>query len=268
MIDENPELRTSILHASNVLSFVPENLEKEYSVRAGVSKIENQENVLHYKVKVNWLPSNRFRYRVRVETKDFLINQKSPSLMIEVLAEECRLPLQHITYNLNDNGQIESLDNYTEIVETWQKVQENLLIKYSGEIIEKYIKTQNEVILDQEILLSKLKQDLFLNHFFYPIYNNVFMDFKLEINEKSNFLNINYNFPMQFRAQNNGRYTAKEQLEFEKKINENVYDFDKMPIENYQAKYVVNKDHSIHSIVGNFKALGQKLAFSIQAKTD
>lgn len=267
-LDTNLNSESSILRASNMLSFAPQNLVKEYMVKAVVSKTEDKNEVLLYRVRVTWNAFQKEGFLVKLETKDFLINYKDPSLMIELLAAECRKPLQKIVIWMNAFGQIESLFNYEEIVESWQKVKENLALKYSGEVVEKYIKLQDAVISDSDYLLFKLKKDLFFNHFFYPIYNNVFRNFKLEVVEKSNFLNVNYEFPMQFLAQNQGQYDENNQLKFIKRINEKEYDFEKMPVSFYEAKYVVNKDHSIHSIEGNFEALAQKLSFSIYAVPD
>lgn len=263
-----PNMENSILHASNMLSFAPQNLVKEYRVKAVFSKNGGQENVLLYRVRVTWNQSGTDGFFVKVETRDFLINYNEPTLMMELLAEECRQPLQKLNFWLSAQGQIESLFNYEEIVESWRKIKENLIVKYSGEVVEKYIRLQDAVIFDENYLILKLKKDLFLNHYFYPIYNNVFRNFKLEVDEKASFLNINYEFPMNFLAQNGGRYDENQQLHFVKNIDSKNYDFDKMPVDFYEARYIVNKDHSLDSINGNFEAMGQKISFSIVSVRD
>lgn len=262
------ERSPSILYASNMLSFHPENFVKEYMVKVVVRKDQNKENILLYRVRTTWNKSINQGFFVKVETRDFLINYNEPSLLIELLAEECRQPLQKIDFELNEFGQIEAIKNYDEIVEKWKETKKEIALKYSGEVVEKYIKLQDAVMYEYDVLVTKLKKDLFLNQFFYPIYNNVFREFKLDVIEKSNLLGINYLFPMQFISNDGGKYDENQHLHFEKRINEKEYDFDKMPVSIYEAKYGVSKDHSIEFIKGNFETFGQKLDFYINAVPD
>lgn len=262
------ERNLSILYVSNMLSFHPENFVKEYMVKVVVQKADKKENILLYRVRTTWNKSINQGFFVKVETKDFLINYNEPSLLIELFAEECRQPLQKIDFELNEFGQIEAIKNHDEIIEKWERAKKEIALKFSGEVVEKYIKLQDAVIYEYDFLVTKLKKDLFLNQFFYPIYNHVFREFKLDVIEKSNLLGINYLFPMQFISNDAGKYDENQYLHFEKRINEKEYDFDKMPVSFYQSKYVIDKNLSIESIMGNFEALGQKLDFSITCVPD
>lgn len=267
MVEINSDSKISSLQYGNQIAFVPKNLIKEYMVKLVVNKGAEKENVLLYRVKTTWNKLEPSGFLVKVETRDFLVNYENPSSMIEILAEECRNSLKTIVVQLDNFGKLQQLLNFQEIVAFWNQIKENLALKYSGDIVEKYIKLQNEALSSEETVLYRLKNDLFLNHYFYPIYNNAFHDFKLELIEKSNLLQVKYTFPIDFLAQNNAALNDKEQIEFEKKIN-SKYDNQQMPVSSYETKYTLNRDHSIESISGNFEALGQKLTFSIYAVPD
>jgi len=253
----------SLLYSDNILSFTSSILEKEYIIKVTISRDEKKLDVLLYKAAIKWTKTASKLYTVIVSTKDFFINYKEPELMIEVLAAACREPLNNVNFLLNENGTIYSILNYDEILEKWRAIKTDLLLRYGGEIVTNYIYLQDKVINDADLLLDKLKKDMFLHQFFYPLYNSVFVNFGLKVTENSEFLNIPYELPVVFLAKNEGRYDEKNELEFEKKLDMYYYNSEQMPVEKYEGVYRLNKDHSIKAIDCIFQAFGQIMVFKV-----
>lgn len=256
-----------LLYSDNVLSFNLPVLEKEYIVKIIINRDGKKSDVLLYKTAIKWARTTSRLYSITVQTKDFFINYKEPELMIEVLAAACREPLNKVDFMLNENGTIYSILNYDEILEKWETVKEDLLLRYEGEIVTSYIYLQDKIINDAHLLLDKLKKDMFLYQFLYPFYNSVFVNLGLRVTEKLDFLSIPYELPVIFLARNEGRYDEHGELEFEKKINKNYYNSREMPVEKYEGVYRLNKDHSIKTIDCIFQAFGQVMIFKVNELT-
>jgi hypothetical protein len=265
MISTQDKITNSVFKNSNAILFNPDNGMRFYGVEIAIEVSEKSVFRINYHVEINW-ENKEGKYSVSVKVSNFLINQNKPELLMEVLAERCRQPINELQLLLSNEGKILGILNHEAILKRWQDVKGDLRKEYSGKIFEKYVRLQDETISNKDFLLDKLKKDIFLSQFFVGIYNQNFQNLFFGDDEKCDFMNISYEIPVHFEMLNQGSYSQKNELFLRKSIDKNQYNFKEMPIENYKTFYTLDGNHFITNVMGKFEALNQAMRFSINLK--
>lgn len=204
-------------------------------------------------------------YLVAVTVNNFLINNLPPDLMLEQLAEKCRKPLEHVIYYVSKNWEIKGIYNHHEIFDRWIEIKERLQQEYTGNVFEKYISSHEQVITNPDVLLKKLKQDIFLSQLFFPLYNEAFSGYVKKNKEQVKILNIEYEIgvavtinPEQL-VESDGTVTIIKSVDNEQ---------NQMPVEQYYTKYKLDKEMAITAVHGSFENYRRKFFFNIDEQTD
>lgn len=258
---------TKILEKENFLHFDVANFNKAYTVEVIIEEHVNDRTRITYEVwveNIEVLPSGN--YLSYITMKNFLVNNQEPDLIMEQLAHKCRKPFETLILIVAKNGEILGLSNYSDILERWKTVKERLEMEYSGIEFEKYISLMDDAIGNSEVFLSKIKQDIFISQFFYPIYEESFMNFSKKNIENIKFFNIKYQIDMLLQIQDEGHLNEDENLVMIKTINDKEYNFSAMPIDSYVTKYVLDRKMEIKEIKGKFENHNRKYLFEIIEK--
>lgn len=256
-----------ILQKENSLHFDVANFKKAYTVEVIIEEHINDRNRITYQVwveNIEVLPSGN--YLSYVTMKNFLVNNREPDLVMEQLASKCRKPFETLILVIAKNGEILGLSNHADIVERWEKTKERLELEYSGAEFEKYVSLMDSAIRNPEAFLSKIKQDIFISQFFYPIYEEAFVNYSKKNIEKIKFFNINYQIDMLLQIQDEGHLNEDESLVMLKTISDKEYSFSEMPIDSYQTRYVLDRKMEIKEIKGKFDNHNRKYLFQITEK--
>jgi len=257
------KINNSVFRNSNAIQFNPSSEVMDYGVEINIAVSENEAIDINYKVSVCWEFQNRQReYLVDVKFKNFLVNQNKPELLMEILADRCRQPINDIKFLLSNEGKIIDLLNYESVLQKWYEVKEELREEYSGKIFERYLSLQEKIISNKDFLLEKLSKDIFLSQFFSGIYNHNFQNYFIRNYENPEFMNIYYEIPVKIEMLNEGIYSGRKELFLKKVIDERSYNFNQMPIENYKTFYTLDGNHFIKNVMGKFEALNQSISFS------
>lgn len=255
------------LEKENFLHFDVVNFRKKYKIEIIIEENPEDRTRLSYEVSVEnleILPSGN--YLCYFTTGNFLVNRKEPDLVMEQLANKCRKPFEIMVFIVSKNGEIVGLKNHGDIIERWEVTKKRLKIEYSGKEFEKYVSIMDSVIANREVFLSKIKQDIFISQFFYPIYEEAFTGFVKKNREKIKFFNINYDIDMLLEIQDEGYPNEDGHLIIHKNINSEEYDFSKMPIDSFTTEYAMNKKREIVKIKGKFENHNRKYSFNITEK--
>lgn len=255
------------LEKENFLRFDVVNFRKKYKVEIIIEESNEEKTRISYEASVEnleVLPSGS--YLCYFTTNNFLIDRKEPDLVMEQLAHKCRKPYDIMVFIVSKSGEILGINNHPDIIERWEVAKKRLEIEYSGKEFEKYISIMDSVIYNREVFLSKIKQDIFISQFFFPIYEEAFTGFVKKNREKIKFFNINYDIDMLLEIQDEGYPNEDGHLIMYKKINDKEYDYSKMPIDSFSTEYALDKKREIVKIKGKFENHNRKYSFNITEK--
>jgi len=258
---------TKTLEKENFLHFDVVNFRKKYKVEIIIEESDEDRTRITYEVSVEnleALPSGN--YLCYFTSNDFLINRKEPDLVMEQLANKCRKPFETMVFIIAKNGEILGINNHEDIIERWEVTKKSLKIEYAGKEFEKYVSIMDNVIANREVFLSKIKHDIFISQFFYPMYEEAFVRFVKKNREKIKFFNINYDIDILMEVQDEGYSNEDGHLIIHKKINTEEYDFSKMPIDFFTTEYALDKKMEIVKIKGKFENHNRIYIFNIIEK--
>lgn len=249
------------LKEENCLRFDASGFERLYEVEIFFEENRNSKTRLSHSAFVKTLEAKgEDAWLVSVVLWNYLVNNEKPDMVMEQLAEKCRRPLEKLELVVNSQWEVTGLHNHEAILQSWAEVRQRLEEEYSGEIFEKYIQKHEEALLNRDVLLAKLKKDLFITQFFSGMYNRAFHDFSLASQENIRAMNMDYTVDMVYKVKEK---QDSENLFVEKEIDRQQYAARQMPIDNYNAAYELKDDFSVKNIYGSFENYGRKLAFSI-----
>lgn len=252
--------------AQNSIHFTDHDLKKVYDVQVKIKEGDSIKTTLDYKVAVTTLEVfESGEFIVSVSFSDFFkINGRNPDLILEQIAWKCRKAFKDLFFKVAKTGEILSLLSFHEVQEKWIETKEKLRMEYSGKEFEDYLFAMDSVIENEQAFLEKIKRDVFINQFFYPIYDEAFSEFKRKTKESVRFFGINYNIDMLLEIKNKGMRNAEKNLILAKALDTETYDNAKMPVVSYKAKYALNEKMEIQHISGEFENHSRKYAFRIK----
>jgi len=260
--------RHMLLLKDNRLNFIMYPFQKSYRAELMIEEDNNNKTRITHGAFVKTMEVvNHDVYIVSVTLYDFLINNQPPDLLLEQLADKCRKAFEIVVFYVSKNWELIGIHNHREIVDNWNKIRGKLEQEYTGDIVTNYISRHEQVLLNHDLLLQKLRQDTFISQLFCPVYGSTYNDFAMHYKEPVRFLNINYDIDVTLTVNETIAGTdeadIREVIVIKKTIDDKVYKNHEMPIDNYNVLYTLNEDFSIASIKGKFENYGRKFTFDI-----
>ena len=270
-------LTNTILAADNCIRFNGKDFKQEYNV--DLSFIENEETnyTISYKTNVHYTKTfNLPYYLVEVVKNNFLVNFNEPDTVLETFFLQCAAALSRCIFRVAENNAILDLDNHEQIIEKWETIKVELAEDTTGDFLENEIAKFDAKIKDKSLLLSKLKKDIFIHHYFFPLFEMPYHGFEKKGVEYFSFFNNDYKESVLLSIENEGIFDKNKQAIVTKKLfqkqiedqndTENEIIDLTLDIEFYQTKYLFNTTNHIFNIEGKFVNQGKQCTYTILGK--
>ena len=169
---------------------------------------------------------------------------------MQIIALKCIKAIERYVFQVNTKNEIIALDNYKQIIEKWKNIKEPIVQEYEGEIVDNYLILFEKSLQNQSILLEKIKKNLFINQYFFPIFDEPYHGFQKKNVETFNFFNIDYQEGVIVEIENQGDFNESEKAFISKQIIKNQDNTQLFPIKSYITKYILDKNFQIEIIEG------------------
>lgn len=236
----------------------PDTAVETYGVQVSFFENEN-ENSLKYHLRLRWIQRNL----VKIQREQLYINNEEPSTMADELATAVSSVLYPLELKVNSTGELTDINNHPEIIQRWKDALPKLREYYKGEETEKYIRKNEPILSNPDLLFRTLANDWFLQAFFNGLYRNY--DLKKEMEIPRTFPVLPFLNPVEYRVIQKISTLEEDQekliqITMEGKTSDprSIFDFENkayFPIRNpdepeippaqgaYKAKYFLNPDH-------------------------
>ncbi|WP_103866708.1 hypothetical protein [Aquimarina sp. I32.4] len=138
-------------------------LTKEANLTYGVRIIQEENNSkaqqLDFETKIQTTHTKEGEYCYQINKSDIYINNELPNTTIEELANICGGVLYPIVIGFLDY----KIKNPIEIKERWNKLKKEILNKFQGEYVAKYVTATEKIIENVNAMNRALGQDIFLS---------------------------------------------------------------------------------------------------------
>lgn len=180
----------------NRLHFSPERTNENYKVQY-TSEVGDEVDVTEMNVNVKWLAVDKNKYHLFEinRASDIYINGKVPDTKMNELAAKTAEVLYPLEIVVDEFGKWVAVYNHNEIESRWEKIKNEILDYYEGEVVETYIEHIEYALESADTLFELLASDYFLRAFFNGIHIGYTADysfkneitFPLEKNKESVF---------------------------------------------------------------------------------
>ncbi|KUJ63467.1 hypothetical protein AR687_01900 [Flavobacteriaceae bacterium CRH] len=222
--------------------------------------IENgkQVNTVKQGINVNWKAKseNNFYFFEITRIGAIYINDTKASTMAEEIAEQASNALYPLLVVVDETGEWQYINNFSQIKERWQETKEKITNYYKGEQVEKYFSIYDRNLEDSDTLYVSLKKDWFLNAFFngihleYPSSLSIQKELGFPVLAKTENLNylVNQKIDDHLDVDNflvidiNGKLDdERTKTDFERALNLPVKEYSEQKVTGeYRAKYFLN----------------------------
>ncbi|WP_438711115.1 hypothetical protein ACSTS3_21570 [Aquimarina muelleri] len=156
---------------SNTYWYNPEGLKRTYGfVLKSKDMVSNQQKQVHFETEVLYMAQRNNSFVFEVRKKQVFVDEKSPSLLFDVLADHCGQVLYPVHLLVSPFGKFLRITNHKEIKERWGKKREILEKQYQGKEVDTLFEQMDKVINDEQKINATLKEDWFFTLFFNPIH--------------------------------------------------------------------------------------------------
>ncbi len=250
---------------NNCINFNFEGFKRKYEIQISIDGDEDgEENIISYKTELKYFKKEHsLDYIVEVTTKDFMVNFENPDSVIQEIALECRVAYEKCIFIVNSKNVIIEFENYENILENWTQVKEKLNQKYEGETFQKYLNLFEEKLFKKDLFFLKIKKNLFINQYFFPIFDTQYNNLKNITTEFISFFGFDYQEDVIVQIETNADFKENENTIITKKIVESQNNTEFFPIELYETKYTLDKNLSINKIEGQFVNHNKKYVYTI-----
>jgi len=211
---------------------------------------------IQYIINVDYLESLESDYHCKFSRKQFFINGKQPTRLIDTLAEKCMNAIYPIHFRTNSYGLIREVLNFDEIKERWQLKQKTLISAYQGEFVENYFSQINRSFESKDTLLKAMQRELFYSLFSFQMEAATTRDNQME--------HVDYKLPI---------YPYRLPVEFIG--NQKIIDSGKSINITYNGKDRANnnlslnqklesKDLTLVSTEGAYKGISKEITFKLR----
>lgn len=254
-----------ILVYNNSIHFNFENFQRKYNIEISIDgETKDDLSIISYKAEVKYTKEmTKPYYLAEVIITDFLLNFKYPESLIQVLALKCRMAIETCVFQVNTKNEIIGLENYQQIVEKWVHIKKIIVQQYAGDTVDKYLMLFEKGLINKDILLHKIKKNLFINQYFFPIFDEPYHGFKKKGVEIFSFFNLDYQEEVLLEIENEGNFNEDGLAIVSKQLILNENNTEMFPIKSYITKYILDNDLSIQKIEGQFCNHNKKYSFEI-----
>ena len=255
-----------LLIYNNSIHFNFKDFIKKYAVQIYIDgEIDDDASSISYKVKVHYTKEYTKPYFcAEVLISNFLINEKLPQTTMQDIALECSKTIEKCVFQVNTKNEIIGLENYKEILEKWKNIKQGIVQEYEGEIDYKYLAVFEKSLENETILLAKIKKNVFINQYFFPIFDEPYHGFQKKNVEIFNFFTIDFQEEVVVEIENQGDFDENGKATISKQLIKNQDNTQLFPIKSYKTKYILNKDFQIEIIKGQFEVKNNKYSFEIR----
>ena len=259
-----------LLVYNNSIHFNFKDFKREYAVQISIDgEIDDDVSNISYNAKVHYTKEYTKPYFfTEVVISNFLLNEKPPQTTMQNIALECSKAIEKCVFQVNTKNEIIGLDNYKEIVEKWRHIKEKIVQEYEGEIVDKYLAVFEKSLENETVLLEKIKKNLFISQYFFPIFDEPYHGFQKKNVETFNFFTIDYQEEVIVEIENQGDFDENGKATISKQLIKNQDNTQLFPIKSYKTKYILNKDFQIEIIEGQFEVKNNKYSFEIRLFDD
>ena len=253
-----------LLIYNNSIIFNFKKSKHDYIVKITVDESDDNLNMVSYKAQVNYTKEyTKPYYLAEVYISDFILNNELPQTIIQNIALESSKAIEKCVFQVNTKNEIIGLENHKEILEKWQALKQKLFQENEGEIIEKYIVLFENTLTNKVLLLQKVQCNVFINQYFFPIFDEPYHGFKKKNIEKFNFFEFQFQEEVLVEIENEGAFNESNTIVLHKKLIKTTKNVLENSIQNYDVKFILSKDRSIQKIVGDFLNDNKKCSFEI-----
>jgi hypothetical protein len=247
---------------NNALHFNRKNFNREYAVQVVIEIDYKDIQVITYNVLVAYSVNSNWQPLVEVISTNFLVNHKEPDDVMEEIAIKCRETLSRCVFRVTTGNEVTGLENYVEILEKWKVVKQQILEQNTGEVVDKYLQTFENVLNNKDLLLARLRIDTFISHYFFPVYDEAFHGLRKKNREVFTYFNFEYDDDVILEITNDGAFDEYGDVVLLKKLAEN--DNRMFPVEKYETEYTLDATMAIAAIHGEFSNHGKKYFYTIE----
>lgn len=254
-----------LLVYNNSIHFNFKNFIREYTVQIYIDgEVYDDTSNISYNVKVHYTKEYTKPYFfAEVIISNLLLNGKLPQTTMQNIALKCSKTIEKCVFQVNSKNEIIGLDNYKEILEKWRKTKDAIIQEYDGEIVDKYLILFEKSLVNETILLEKIKKNLFINQYFFPIFDEPYHGFHKKNVETFNFFNVDYQEEVSVEIENQGDFDLNGKAFILKQLIKNQDNTKLFPIKSYKTKYILNRDFHIEIIEGQFISQNKKYSYEI-----
>lgn len=179
IVEKKAKLQTKEIQSSRILdlNIYPQisKLSQNYWFRYILKTNEGQTDIYHkMKIVFSHRESNSNSVYIIDKISDTYINGKLPNLCMEELAHETGKVFYPIIIELGKNFQLDSIRNHEEIKARWKNsILPHVSLRYSGEIVQKYLSKMALVIESKNQLEELFRKDLFIQNLFNVYYGDM-----------------------------------------------------------------------------------------------
>ena len=259
------EQQQLLIH-SNIINCNFKDFKQEYAVEISIDGDTSDDlSVISYKVAVHYTKELLKPYFLtEVTITSFLLNFKYPDSLMQIIALKCREAIEKCVFQVNTKNVIIGLENYNEIVEKWTQIKQKMIQEYDGEIVDKYLILFEKSLENEAVLLKTIKKNLFINQYFFPIFDEPYHGFQKKGVETLSFFNLDYEEEVIIEVENQGNFDENEKAIVSKQLVKNQNNTELFPIESYVTIYILNKNLNIEKIDGEFLIKNKKYSFEIR----
>ncbi len=250
-----------LLDTDNCIRFDFKEFKQNYDVELTINDGQDIQ-VVSYKTSVHYTKTfDLSNYLVEVVKTDFLVNFNDPDGVFEIFFLQCGEALSRCVFEVSVHNEILELNNHDEILKKWGAIKEKIVEENTGELLENEILKFEHKISNSRLLLSKLKKDSFLHHYFFPVFEIPFHGFELKGKENFSFFNVDYEEKVVLNVENEGKFNKEKQAIITKKINTSEINDLLLPVDLYETEYVFNEFVKIEKIISKFGNNGREYGF-------
>ena len=255
----------SLLDSDNCIRFNFKDFIQNYAIELTISKgLETQ--VISYKTSVHYTKTfDLSNHLVEVTNSEYLVNFGDPDGVFEIFFLQCGEALSRCVFEVSTNNEILELYNHDEILNKWSDIKHKMSQEYTGELLENEILKFDHKINNKNLLLSKLKKDSFLHHYFFPVFEIPFQGYELKGKESFSFFNVDYEEKVVLKVENEGKMNKDAHATITKKLNTVETEESLMPVDFYETVYTFNEQLKIQRIEGKFANKGRQYEFKINS---
>jgi hypothetical protein len=253
----------NILTHNNSINQNFDTLQFQYDVEITIDGTGEAVDVISFKTNVNYSkPNNKSYFLAEVIITNFLLNFEYPDSLMQDIALKCRKAIEKCVFKINSKNEIIELENHQEIIDNWQIIKQEMNQEYEGETAMKYMTLFEKSLQNKEFLTNKIKKNLFINQYFFPIFDTPFHNFKTKHIETFSYFDLDYQSEVLLTVEKEGKLNADGLATISKKIKKNESEL--FPIESYSTNYVSDGNCTIQKIEGHFQNHNKKYAFKIE----